>query len=211
MWVFLNALAVLVRKGRYDLPPHPIHFSFLILGEWAGENVLSLVLSWENQELGYHSRVPLCTWHMINYWISFPTFLPRWWCAHPQGPSPRHLWLASLAVFFPIIGDCASMPSISPGQGLRFMEGKFSLTQFSPCEWEERMGLINVLPHYGQGHPTHSCRPVLGAHGPLPSALSHTSDRVRHQWTQLPFHVFLVILLCRIYCLLRRLERKKNM
>lgn len=31
-------------------------------------------------------------------------------------------------------------------------------------------------------------QPVLGARGPLPFAPSHTSDRVRHQWTQLPFH-----------------------
>lgn len=168
--------------------PHPIHFSFLILGEWAGEFTFTgTVLRKPGTWLSFQGA-SVYVRHMINYWISFPTFLPRWWCAHPQGPSPRHLWLASLAVFFPIIGDCASMPSISPGQGLRFMEGKFSLTQFSPCEQEERMGLINVLPHYGQGHPMHSCRPVLGAHGPLPSAPSHTSDGVRHQWTQLPFH-----------------------
>lgn len=124
-------------------------------------------------------------WHVIDYWISFPTFLPRWWSAHLQGPSPRHLWLASLTVSFSINGDCVSMPSISPGKGLGLMEGKFSLTQFSPREQEV---LTNVLPRYGQGHPMHSCRPVFGAHGPLPFPPSHTSDRVRHQWTQLPFH-----------------------
>lgn len=124
-------------------------------------------------------------WHMINYWIFFTTFLPRWWSTHLQGPSLRHLWLASLTVFFPINGDCVSTSSISPGQGLRLMEGKFSLTQFSPREQEV---LTNVLPHYGQGHSTHPRRPVLGARGPLPSAPSHTSDRVRRQWTRLPFH-----------------------
>ena len=122
---------------------------------------------------------------MINYWISFTTFLPRWWSTHLQGPSPRHLWLASLTVFFPINGDCVSTSSISPGQGLRFMEGKFSLTQFSPREHEV---LTNVLPHYGQGilrtHAGLSSEHV----GPYPSAPSHTSDRVRRQWTRLPFH-----------------------
>lgn len=176
---FPDAVVVLVRKGRFDFP-HPIHFSFLILGKWAGDIFLSLVPSWENQELGYYSRVPLCTY---DTWSTTEFLLP------PSSPgdealtfrvlnpdiSDLHLWLFSS----PSTG-IVSTSSISPGQGLRFMEGKFSLTQFSPREQEV---LTNVLPHYGQGYSTHPRRPVLGARG----TPSHSSDRVRRQWTRLPF------------------------
>ena len=62
------------------------------------------------------------------------------------------------------------MRSISPGKGLGLMEGKFSLTQFSPREQEV---LTSVLPHYGQGHPMHSCSLSLEHVGLYPLLL-HT-------------------------------------
>lgn len=169
------------RKGRHDLPSPPNWPLFLILGEWAGDILLSLVPSWENQELGYHSRVPLCTygtWSATEFLFSH--LPPQVMKCSPAGSfthiSDLHLWL------FPSPSKGIVSRSISPGKGLGLMEGKFS----DPSSHREQEVLTSVLPHYGQGHPMHSCSLSLEHVGLYPLLLHTSPDRVRHQWTQLP-------------------------